>query len=223
VRERLRSFYRFAHFAGYIEKNVALGLKAINVEEPDLVPLCDEQHEALLAAIQRRYHGKKAAKVRALVQLMRHTGLAISDAVSLPRSAMTWDEEVKVHRITLPYGRTKTGNDVSVCIQADVAAELKAVENSNTKYFFWTGNSKVRTAVGYWQRQLLPAFRAAKIEGGHPHQLRHTAAVNWLANGLGLEDVAALLGDTIKVVEKHYAKWAVNRQRRLDKLVMATW
>jgi integrase/recombinase XerD len=223
VQERLRSFFRFCALSDFAPKNVALGLKPINVEDPDVVPLADEQFDALLLAISKLFHGKKAAKVRALVLLMRHTGLAISDAVKLPRTALDWDKTLKVHRVVLPGGRTKTGNHVSVAIQPGIAAEILAVENSTQRYFFWTGVGKLRSAVGYWQRNLLPAFRAAKIENGHPHQLRHTAVVHWLANGLGLEDVAALLGDTIKVVEKHYAKWAVNRQRRLDKLVMATW
>ena len=31
-----------------------------------------------------------------------------------------------------------------------------------------------------------------------------------------MDDVAALLGNSVRICERHYAKWDVNRQNRLD-------
>jgi hypothetical protein len=48
-------------------------------------------------------------------------------------------------------------------------------------------------------------------------------AVDLLANGMSLEDVATLLGNTIKIAEKHYAPWVKSRQISLDKSIEKAW
>ena len=59
---------------------------------------------------------------------------------------------------------------------------------------------------------------------GHPHQLRDTAAVEWLKEGVPIEEVSRLLGhSSIKTTERHYNPWVQSRQERLDSLVIATW
>jgi hypothetical protein len=48
--------------------------------------------------------------------------------------------------------------------------------------------------------------------------------VEWLKEGIPLEEVSKLLGHaSIRTTEKHYAPWVKSRQDRLDDLVMATW
>jgi integrase/recombinase XerD len=67
-------------------------------------------------------------------------------------------------------------------------------------------------------------FLAADLPDGHPHQLRDTAAVEWLKAGIPLEEVSKLLGHaSIRTTEKHYSPWVKSRQDRLDDLVMGTW
>lgn len=64
----------------------------------------------------------------------------------------------------------------------------------------------------------------AGLPNGHSHQLRDTAAVEWLKVGIPLEEVSKLLGHaSIRTTEKHYAPWVKSRQDRLDDLVIATW
>jgi len=41
--------------------------------------------------------------------------------------------------------------------------------------------------------------------------------------GVLMEEVARTLGNSLKVCEKHYAKWVQSRQDRLDSLVVGTW
>jgi integrase len=75
-----------------------------------------------------------------------------------------------------------------------------------------------------WHKDLRAVFLAADLPDGHPHQLRDTAAVEWLKAGIPLEEVSKLLGHaSIRTTEKHYAPWVKSRQDRLDELVMATW
>jgi integrase/recombinase XerD len=58
---------------------------------------------------------------------------------------------------------------------------------------------------------------------GHAHRFRTTFAVRLLEKGVSLESVAALLGNCVKVCEKHYAPWVKSRQDVLEKAVKATW
>jgi hypothetical protein len=41
--------------------------------------------------------------------------------------------------------------------------------------------------------------------------------------GVPIETVAALLGNTVKVVEKHYSPWVHVRQGALEESVRKTW
>jgi integrase len=46
--------------------------------------------------------------------------------------------------------------------------------------------------------------RRAEVLDAHPHRYRDTFAVDMLARGGSPYDVAKLLGDTIKSIERHY-------------------
>jgi hypothetical protein len=47
------------------------------------LPLSEKQYAKLLATVPETFTGDKAQRVRALVRLMRYSGLAIRDAVTL--------------------------------------------------------------------------------------------------------------------------------------------
>jgi len=38
-----------------------------------------------------------------------------------------------------------------------------------------------------------------------------------------MEEVARMLGNSLRVCERHYAKWVQSRHYRLDSLVVGTW
>lgn len=237
VRERCRSFLRYCYEAQWLERIPALS--KIKVDEPPTMPLSADEYARLLDAIYvanpRRWDGKIStqgltektrARVRALIQLMRWSGLAIRDALTLDRSEVQHDEAKGIYRIVT--SRQKTGTHVSVPIPADVARELLAVTNDNPQHFFWTGEGTGQTIAKTWtNRYLRPLFEAAQIPcEGHmlSHRLRDTFAVDLLEKGVPLEEVSKLLGhESIKTTEKHYAKWVKGRQDRLDALVTATW
>lgn len=224
VQERLRGFFRYSLNAGFIPKNPAAALSAIKVDVAPTLPLDDKQYRALLDAISKIFADPiKAARVHGLVQCMRFTGLAIGDAVCLERAKIQQDRKKGITRVVT--SRAKTGVDVSVPIPPDVAEELLKVANGNPRYVFWqTGNGQPESAVKSWHKDLHTLFNAAEMPNGHPHQLRDTAAVEWLKAGVPLEEVSRLLGHaSIKTTEKHYNPWVRSRQDRLDALVMATW
>jgi integrase/recombinase XerD len=225
VRERVRSFLRYCYEAQWIPRIPQLA--KIKVEEPPTLPLTADEYTRLLDAIYGTIEGKeKQTQVHALIQLMRWSGLAIRDALTLKRSELQHDKVRKLYRVVT--ARQKTGTHVSVPIPPDVAEELLAVLNGNTEYVFWSGKGEEESITKNWAKYYIaPLFKAAKIRNdGHmmSHRLRDTFAVDLLEKGVPLEEVSKLLGhESIKTTERHYAKWVKGRQDRLDSLVTATW
>ena len=223
VQERLRGYLRYCYDSRLIDRVPVLS--PIKVDEPPTMPLTDHQYAKMLVVIPNEFAAKKAKRVRALVRLMRHSGLAIRDSVMLEPDEIHKDSKKELYRVVT--SRQKTGTHVSVPIPPDVAEEIiTAIPlNDNPKYIFWnTGMGKPQTAVTNWQHDLRQVFRAAGMPEGHPHQLRDTFAVDLLQKGVPLEEVSKLLGhESIKTTEKYYAKWVKARQDRLDSLVVGTW
>ena len=94
---------------------------------------------------------------------------------------------------------------------------LQASPRTSVNYFFWTGESKPKSAVGDWQRCLQKLFGLADIPGGHAHRFRGTFAVELLLAGVPLERVSVLLGHQgMKITEKHCAPWVRARQEQLE-------
>ena len=56
-----------------------------------------------------------------------------------------------------------------------------------------------------------------------PYRFRHTFAADLLSKGVPVSEVAAILGNSTQIVEKHYAQWIESRQNALEKAVKATW
>jgi site-specific recombinase XerD len=48
---------------------------------------------------------------------------------------------------------------------------------------------------------------------------RHTLSVDLLSHGVSLEKVAAILGNAVRIWEKHYAPFVKSRQESLEKAV----
>ena len=236
VRERCRSFLHYCYEAQWIPR--VPNMPKIKIDEPPTMPLTQEEYARLLDAIYvttpRRWDGKMStqamtqqtrARVHALFQLMRWSGLAIRDAVTIERAEIQRDAARAIYRVVT--SRQKTGTHVSVPIPSDVARELLAVTNVNPKYLFWTGDCPGETIAKTWaNRYVRPVFEAAGIPCGHmvSHRLRDTFAVHLLEKGVPMEEVSRMLGHTsIRTTERHYAKWSKGRQDRVDSLVEKTW
>jgi integrase len=169
----------------------------------------------------------QATRVRTLILLMRWSGMAISDAVSLERNRLTENDEIFLRR-------AKTGQPVYVPIPPDVAEALRNIPPGpvpNPRYFFWTGNGLLKSAAADWQRSMAHVFKIANIkhEDGtpkrcHPHMFRDTFAIECLLAGVDLKEVSELLGHgSIKITEMHYLPWVKARQDRLSESVRKSW
>lgn len=244
VRERLRVFFRYCFEAQWLPR--VPSLPKIQVDDVPTLPLSVEEFERLLVAIPgacpdtvttrettaRRSYQRgstvphRAVRMRALVRLMRWSGLAVRDAVGLRRDQILRDDSRGLYRIVT--NRQKTGTHVSVPIPDDVALEvLAAPVDCAPEYLFLRGTADVELSVKRWQTDFRNVFEAAGLLNTGfmiSHRLRDTFAVDLLEKGVPLEEVSKLLGhESIKTTEKHYSKWMKGRQDRLDSLVVGTW
>jgi integrase len=223
--EYLRAFFRFAHESRWIEENPARDLERPKVKQSPTMPFDSDQMVKILAACEKygmkcrggKYRGpENVRRIRALVLLLRHSGLRIGDAVMLERGRITGDK--------LFLYTAKTGTPVYVPLQASVLTALEAVPKISEQYFFWSGESKRDSATGDWQRALKGVFKEAKILDGHAHRFRDTFAVGLLQAGVPMERVSVLLGhSSIKVTEKYYSPWVRARQEQLEVDVKQSW
>jgi len=128
VQARLKNFLRFCFDSKWLDR--VPRLSSIKAEEAPTLPLTADEYEGLLKNIPTSFpDSTKAARVRALIQLMRFSGIAIRDAVTLRRDELIRDNSKKLYRIVT--ARQMTGTHVSVPIPPTVAQELRGVINGN--------------------------------------------------------------------------------------------
>ena len=218
--ERLRNFFGFCLDAGWIPKNPAKAVRPPKTTQSPTLPFEPEDFENILAgcdsySIRGIHRGGNRIRLKAMILLLRYSGLRIRDAATLERA------RIKNGKLFL-YTQ-KTGTPVWLPLPPTVLSALKQVSNDNERYFFWSGNGDPKTTVADWQRSFRRLLKSIKIEG-HFHMLRDTAAVGWLTKGVPLETVSILLGhSSVRVTEKHYAPWVKQRQVLLETAVMKAW
>lgn len=214
VQKRLNGFLTFCKDAGWI--TTVPRMDPVKVTEPPTLPISPAEYERLLAV--------SSGQTRAIIQLMRWSGLAVRDASCLRTEGL---QEDGTGAYSVATKRQKTGAHVYVPIPPQVAREILAYANAGEEFIFWTqkiSDLYFSRAIG---RRISAAFRLADIPtAGHmiSHRLRDTFAVDLLGKGIPIGEVSKMLGhESVTTTEKHYAQWAKGRQDRITKLVTATW
>jgi integrase/recombinase XerD len=231
---RLIGFFKFCVEMGWIQRNVAqvsaVKLKYDDAQTPKA--LTDEQFGTLLASVPKmngRTTDDQRRKVRALMMLMRWTGLAIRDAVTVERARFQQHGDgfwkLLIHR-------AKTGHPVYATIRCEVMEQVLAGANADGRYLFVDAVPKAERELDNLIQSWGVLFRKLgdaadlKDENGAPypfgsHSMRHTFVFWALNHGLPTEDVAMLIGDNVQIVAKHYSAWIAGRQERLNERMMA--
>jgi integrase/recombinase XerD len=220
--ERLRAFFHFALDSRWVAENPALKIKNPKVKPRPTLPFSKEEMVRILAACDhyRDSYGRtgqwNGRRLRALVLLLRYSGLRIGDGVALSRARIVG---TKLFLYT-----QKTGTPVYCPLPDFVVTALESLERSNEQYFFWSGTSEKSGAARDYMRYLRRLFQLAKVADGHAHRFRDTFAVELLLAGVPLERVSVLLGhSSVKITEKHYSPWVRARQEQLEADVRRTW
>jgi len=155
-------------------------------------------------------------RMRALVLLLRHSGLRIGDAVTLSRERIDGDK--------LFLYTSKAGTPVYCPLPPFVITALDAAIEPRDRFYFWTGNGKPKSIISDWQEKLKNLFELAEVSNGHAHRFRDTFATELLLAGVPLERVSILLGhSSIRITERHYSPWVRSRQEQLERDVRGTW
>jgi site-specific recombinase XerD len=215
VRERLQGWIKFCYDNEWMRRKLPLPVM-VN-DEPPTMPLTPDEFDRLLAAAP-------TVACRSLFLLMRWSGLAIRDALTLERAEMQHDAAKGIYRVVTE--RQKTGTHVSVPLPLKIAEEILATPNTDARYIFWDGSDGKNFSKLFAARHVNKAFSASGLVPGtmKSHRLRDTFAVDLLEKGVPLEEVSKLLGhESIRTTERHYSPWMKSRQDRLDALVMSTW
>jgi integrase/recombinase XerD len=205
-KEEARAAHRFFYYCirlSWINENPAVRLGRIKADGPPTDYFPKEEFDAVIDATYI-YQPKgwtecrnQPTRLRTLTWLMRWSGLAIRDAVTLERWRLNEKDELLLYR-------AKTGNPVYVPLPRHLADSLRNIPpgpKPNPRYFFWSGNGSPKSIVGNWQRNFRRLFQLSNIkhEDGrpkrcHPHMLRDTFAVEMLLAGVPLEQMSMLLG-----------------------------
>lgn len=217
--ERLKAFFRFCEGSKWIERSPAEVIRSPKVPPSATLPFTDEEVDRIFMAVEKypeknSYGYDNRQRMKALLLLLLHSGLRIRDAVTLKR------EHLKDSRLFLRA--SKTGTPVHLPLPSEAVKELEAVKSRTPEYFFWSGGGDPKSAVADFQRAFRRLLKLAGVEG-HFHMFRDTMATRLLNEGVSIEVVAAILGHSVRICEKHYSPWVRSRQETLDAAIKKTW
>ena len=217
--EMVKAFFRFCVASKWIASSPAESVQAPTVEPKPTLPFEDAQIKAIFEALETKYleahpmsTEETKRKIKAFILVMLYAGIRISDAVFLKR------EHIKDGKLFLYTHKTKVA--VWVPLPKKV---LDALKKCDGEFYFTTGRGKVKTWTTEWEERLKKVFVLAGFPEAHSHMLRDTFATRLLNKGVPIETVAALLGNTTKIVEKHYSPWVESRQVNLESAVRLSW
>ena len=216
----LRTFCRFCVRRRWMRRNLARDVDMpVGVRPKEVKPYTSaEVAQVLKACDEFGIQDYERRRARAMVLLMRYTGLRISDVMMLAR------ERVRDGVINL---RTqKTSGPVRLPLPVDLVEALEALPvprgaSAGCPYFFWSGNASRRQIVGMGHKTLAAVFRQSRVADAHSHRFRHTLATDILAKGGTIQDVADVLGIGPHVAHKYYAQWSPDREERIFRLMEA--
>lgn len=204
--EKVRNFFKFCLGSGMIATSPAAQMSAIKVKnDSDAIRAFEpKEYDRVIAAIPRTtMTDVNKARIKALMQLQRWSGLSLVDAVCLSK------EELKQtgDSFSVACDRQKTGTHINNWIPTWLGEELLKVKNGNPEYFFWTGTTTPEDAPSYFQKLYRKVFAASGVTGSS-HDFRHTYAKELLVSGVDIRMVQKALGhSSLQVTERYYSKW----------------
>ncbi len=179
-----------------------------------IVAACEIQGEKCRGPFYTK--SENVRRLRAFALALRYTGMRIGDVTALERA--------RVQNGTVFLYTQKSGTPVYLPLPESVLNALEQAPVTNERYYFWSGNGKLKSAVADWQRSLAKVYKTAGVPDAHAHQFRDTFAVELLLSGVPLERVSVLLGhSSVKITERHYAPWVLERQEQIEEDVRRAW
>ncbi len=172
MRTSLRTFFRYAHEAGYTRSNPARLIRRALCGSPPPRALSDEEQGRLLLALSKGT-GPEAKRDAALFTLMLGSGIRLGSALALDVA------DVDLERGELQLRRTKGDCPVSVPLARAVRDHLRGFVNGRAAGPLFPGRDGVAISARHVQRRLALWCKRAGIERHvKPHDLRHSFAIS---------------------------------------------
>ena len=230
---KLKKFLTVAHKREWIKKDIAKQLDNIAAVYEAGEPYTDEELALILEGAENLNGGTtgyatNGKSFRLLLDFMLETGLRVSDAVRYTPSRCAKSKTgLWKYTYTVTKRRKTKAPQVAVTFLSD---RLKiAIDEckwfSDGYPFAYNGFDDDKHERAVYERMQAIGQRCElgengnrrKIDDCRPHRLRDTFAVKMLVKGMALDDVSRLLAHSdIRVTQKHYAKWTVGREDRLE-------
>jgi integrase/recombinase XerD len=215
---RIRAFFNFCVKREWIEKNPGKHLTIPKVDTIDRKPFDQDELKKIWAAVDEFpnwgiYGSKTRDRLRAFLLTLRWTGMRIGDVIQL--------EDAKIIDDQITIRTTKTGQRVSIPMHPETKAALEKIKNGN-RFYFWSGEGKLKSAVSAWERTIKRLYKITKFRC-HAHRFRHNLATELLAKGIPVSEVAAILGNSPKMIEKVYSQWIPRRQDSINQALKEAW
>lgn len=184
----VKSFFSFAHTTGYIPLNVGAALKLPKLKNTLAQRIMSEEDTVMLIGSQ-----KDNPRNHALLRLLYHCGLRVSEVVSLTWDDITPRSEGEA-QITV-FG--KGGKTRQVLISASMYTELLSLkgEAEGNGPLFCSRKGGKALDTRQVERIVAEAAKKAGVKGNvSPHWLRHAHASHSLDRGAPINLVRETLG-----------------------------
>ncbi len=208
----IKSFFKYLHREGYLEKNVAKLISLPRPEEklPDV--LKPEQVVQLIDSIPNNSLREKRS--RAVVELLYSTGIRISELIGLNHSSV--DFKAGIIRVIGKGNKERAVPMGQHCQTAlrDYLESMPPSQNYGPETPLFLNRDGERVTVRTIQRNLREiAVNSLGRDGVKvsPHTLRHSCATHLLAGGAGLREIQELLGHRSLVTTQKYTHVDVSR------------
>jgi integrase/recombinase XerD len=186
----VRQVLNFALEREYIDKHP---LPALKMKSEKIKPIVYLEPEELGRLERYSFANSHLSRVRDVFIFCCHTGLAYVDVRRFHRKLHT---KMSGHRLVIDMFRGKTHAHFSVPLSEEALDILRIYGDR----LLVISNQKMNT-------YLKEIGQVTGIEKPlTTHVARKTAGMLWLNNGISLPVVAAMLGDTVTITSRHYAK-----------------
>lgn len=211
----LRSFLRYAHYRGYIRRDLAIGIPPIADWSKTSIPrgISQRHIRQVLASCDRRRAGGR--RDYAILLLFARLGLRVSEVISLTLEDIDWEQGILNVRGKGSSGQLPLPADAGEAI----AAYLKRGRRPSQSRLVFLGNRAPATGLKAPAGCAIVAraLKRAGIDSDRKgtHQFRHALATQMLRRGASLHEIGELLRHRNVQTTTIYAKVDLRALRAL--------